>query len=105
MLAAQTPVDVDLDSDRAAVTIVRAPVRAQLEGADVAEGASVLAAGIRVARPAKAHALDRVESRRALNLEVLDGGAAGLTRLRIPLIEQTSATRLTSWAPRRFSTA
>jgi len=71
-LAAENCGDVGLDPHGAAVAVVRWAVRATLERADVAEGAAVLAAGVRVERPRKAHVLDRVERRLALDLEVVN---------------------------------
>src|SRR5712691_911164 len=48
----------------------------------------MLAARVGVERPAEAHALDRVEGRLALDLEVLDVDAARLGRVHSPIIEQ-----------------
>src|SRR5439155_15631889 len=60
-LATQHSGNVGFDPDGAAIAIVGWAVRAKLERADVAKGAAVLAACIRVERPRKAHVLDRVE--------------------------------------------
>jgi len=60
-------------------------------GADVTEGATVLAAGVWVEGPAKAHALDRVQRGLALHLDVLHVGEPGLGRLHPPMVEQMFA--------------
>ena len=60
-LPAQHTRDVDLDADCAPVAVVRGPVGAELEGAHVAEGTAVLAAGVRIQRPVEAHAFDPVQ--------------------------------------------
>src|SRR4029453_6601451 len=70
-LAAEDFSDVDLDAGRGAVAIVGLPVGAEREGADVAEGAPVDAAHVRVQRPVEGHALDAVQSAAAGLLSVL----------------------------------
>src|SRR5258708_19775310 len=79
---------VDLDADRGGVPVVGGPVGAKLKGADVAEGAPVLATCVGVERPAKAHALDGVQGRLALDLEVLDVRQPGLWSFHWDMLEQ-----------------
>jgi hypothetical protein len=57
----------------------------------VLDPAAVLAAGVRVERPGKAHSLDRVQGGLALNFEVLDVGEPGLGTLHLPMVEQMFA--------------
>src|SRR2546430_9402459 len=71
-LAAENGGDVDLDPDRPAVAVVRWPIGAELECADIAKGAAVLAAGVGSQRPREAHVLDGVQGRFALDLDVFD---------------------------------
>src|SRR5258708_14083431 len=87
-LRAQHAGHVDLDADSAAVPVVGGPVGAKLKGADVAEGAPVLATCVGVERPAKAHALDGVQGRLALDLEVLDVRQPGLWSFHWDMLEQ-----------------
>jgi len=75
----------------AAVAIVGGAISAELEGADVAEGAAVLAAGVGIQRPVEEHALDGVEGGLALDLEVFDVGEPRLRSLHGGNIEQMFA--------------
>ena len=68
--------DVDLHADRAPVAVVRRPVGAALEGADVTERAPVRATHVRVERPLEHHPLDAVERAPAGLLAVLHLHAA-----------------------------
>ena len=69
--AAQHLDDVRLDADRGAVAVVGGPVGGA-RSADVAEGAAVGAAHVRVQRPLERHALNPVERRPAGLLAVFD---------------------------------
>ena len=57
----------------------------------------MLAAGVRVQGPVEAHALDPVQGRFALDLEVLDVGESWLRRVHLSMIEQTFVFVLTPW--------
>ncbi len=69
-LPAQHLRHVHLHPDRAAVAVVRGPVGARLERADVTEGAPMHAPGVRVQRPGERHPPDPVQGAAAGLLEI-----------------------------------
>ena len=80
-LASEDIGNIDLDADRRAVAVVRGPVGAPLEGADVTEGAAVDAAHVRVERPVEHHSPDAVQCAAARLFAVLGSHAAHYTNI------------------------
>src|SRR2546430_10936129 len=103
-LAPQDSRDVDLDPDGAAVAVIGRPVGPELKGSDVAEGTAVLTSGIGVQGPRKAHVLDRVQRRLALDLEVVDvgeprlgGGHVSDARTNVRLLQDPQASLMSEF--------